>query len=267
MLASDPRFLAVYRTSVELPKDAPWYQDELRLPANRIKSFLKRWPKFYNFLQWFLSPAYSLATTTSTRKVLVRVFGDSPLGDKIILNLGSGTKRIHPEIINVDIHPFKNVDVVADIKELPFEDGSCDLVVLDSVLEHIPDAAAVVSEITRIVKPSGYLFVTVPFLYPFHASPNDYYRWTRAGIEESFKSFSRIEAGLRAGPMAALQGILMHIFGLLLCFGSERLYILFTNIGMVVFSPLKLLDAVFRLVPQSHEVAADIYFLGQKVSR
>ena len=44
---------------------------------------------------------------------------------------------------------------VADIVDLPFEDGFFDVVTCHNVLMHIPDTDAVFAEITRVLKPGG----------------------------------------------------------------------------------------------------------------
>src|SRR5437870_2305691 len=45
---------------------------------------------------------------------------------------------------------------------LPFDDGSFDLIVCHHVLEHLAPLDAVLSEIARVLKPDGRLFVAVP---------------------------------------------------------------------------------------------------------
>jgi SAM-dependent methyltransferase len=50
----------------------------------------------------------------------------------------------------------------ADVGDLPFEDESFDAAVLGEVLEHIPDDAAALREVARVVRPGGLLAVSVP---------------------------------------------------------------------------------------------------------
>ena len=55
-----------------------------------------------------------------------------------------------------------------DIERLPFPDASFDVALLNEVLEHVPDDAAGLREVRRILKPGGWLFVFSPNrLYPF----------------------------------------------------------------------------------------------------
>jgi len=238
--------------------------EETKLGVNALKTLLKKSPWVYNTLQWIMTPAFSLIGGLTNKKVLEKTFGAGNLKDKVIVNLGSGTKKLHDEITNVDIYPFKNVDVVADARDLPFKDGSVDLIICDSVLEHVPQAYQAIKEMSRVVKPGGYVYVTIPFLYPFHASPNDYYRWTLEGIKEEFKNFKLVKAGMRGGPMGALQGVLMHMLALPLSLGINSLYHTWVNVFMLLLSPLKLLDVFFLPFSKSHEIGAHLYFLGRK---
>lgn len=56
--------------------------------------------------------------------------------------------------------------------ELPFADDSFDLVALFDVIEHIPDDERVLSEVRRVLKPGGKVFLSVP-AYQFLFSQND----------------------------------------------------------------------------------------------
>lgn len=61
---------------------------------------------------------------------------------------------------------------LGDIYKLPYHDGEFDKIILSEVLEHLPDDVKALSEIKRILKPGGILFVTVPNSnYPFFWDP------------------------------------------------------------------------------------------------
>ena len=49
------------------------------------------------------------------------------------------------------------------LTELPFDDGSYDLIVCSDVIEHIADDTKAVSELSRVLAPGGTLIITVPF--------------------------------------------------------------------------------------------------------
>ncbi len=54
----------------------------------------------------------------------------------------------------------------ADITHLPFKDQSFDLVVCSEVLEHIADDKTAIQECFRVLKPGGYLVISVPRRWP-----------------------------------------------------------------------------------------------------
>lgn len=73
-------------------------------------------------------------------------------------------------------------DVFADAAALPFPDASFDAVTCLEVLEHVPDAAQVMSEVARVLKPGARAWFSMPFLYPVHDAPFDFQRYTPHGI-------------------------------------------------------------------------------------
>lgn len=91
-----------------------------------------------------------------------------------------------------DYHP----DIVGDIHNLPMADNSLDAITCIAVLEHVKNPFKAVEEMHRVLKPGGYCYVFVPFLYYYHPMKgyyNDYWRFTSDGIDELFKQFSSLE--------------------------------------------------------------------------
>ncbi|MBD3181790.1 methyltransferase domain-containing protein, partial [Candidatus Poribacteria bacterium] len=75
-----------------------------------------------------------------------------------ILDLGSGSRRRAEKIMNLEIAPMPNVDLVADGHWLPFKDGVFDAVIIEAVLEHVREPKMVVSEIYRVLKTDGRVY-------------------------------------------------------------------------------------------------------------
>lgn len=80
-----------------------------------------------------------------------------------------------------------------DIQRLPFKKESIDVILCSAVLEHIPEPHEAVNEMYRVLKCSGSLLGYVPFLYLYHGSPSDYYRFTEEGIRFLFRDYSKIK--------------------------------------------------------------------------
>ena len=63
----------------------------------------------------------------------------------------------------VVVHPL---DIEQD--ELPFEDGSVDVVVMNQILEHVKEVFWIFHEVTRVLRVGGSLVLGVPNLAAFH---------------------------------------------------------------------------------------------------
>ena len=82
------------------------------------------------------------------------------------------------KFVCVDMESDKSVDIVSPPGEkLPFEDGSVDLIVSTSCFEHDPCFWLTFKEMTRIIKPSGYIYINAPTSGPYHCSPGDNWRF------------------------------------------------------------------------------------------
>ncbi len=127
-----------------------------------------------------------------------------------ILNLGSGVHKLYGSatLVNLDIAPHENAQVVGNGEALPFRDGVFDGVVLDAVIEHLARPHRVVAEVKRVLKPGGAVLAHVPFLYPFHAAPHDYQRYTPAGLAMLFEEFEVLETGTDRRPGRAVLEIM-----------------------------------------------------------
>lgn len=242
--------------------DRKEYDEAESRGVNRLKSVIKRYPLLWTFLSYTIGTV--MYAGLSAKKAVHLSFQNSIKKNLRIINLGSGTRRYKQNIINVDIFPYKNVDLVADARTLPFPDNSIDMVISEFLLEHVPDPENVVKEITRVTKSGGYVYIAVPFLHPYHASPDDFKRWTTSALQKDFAAFKPVKIGMRAGPVSALLGIVMHMFATIFSFRSKKLYTILLYFFMVLLAPLKIIDLVFHLFPQSVEAADLLYFWGQK---
>jgi SAM-dependent methyltransferase len=80
--------------------------------------------------------------------------------------------------ICVDMESDKSVDIVVPPGEkLPFEDGSVDLIVSTSCFEHDPCFWLTFKEMTRIIKPTGFIYINAPTSGPYHTFPGDNWRF------------------------------------------------------------------------------------------
>ncbi len=92
-------------------------------------------------------------------------------------------------------------------KPFPLPDTSFDTVLCMNVMEHIFNYQNLLSETYRILKHGGRFYLSVPFFFNIHGSPNDYFRYTRATLdrlltEQGFSDVIVIELG--DGPCSVI---------------------------------------------------------------
>lgn len=98
------------------------------------------------------------------------------------VNVGGGPRRLDDRLIHVDVVRHPACDCAADAARLPFAADTFDLVISQETVEHVPDPFGAVREMARVLRRGGRLYLQVPFVLGYHPGPEDYWRFTRAGI-------------------------------------------------------------------------------------
>lgn len=83
-------------------------------------------------------------------------------------------------LINIDIDGKPNI--LADINNLPFKNNTISNFGCFNVLELLQFPKIAVQEIYRVLNKTGYLVGYVPFLYPIHNQPVDYWRFSNQAL-------------------------------------------------------------------------------------
>lgn len=113
--------------------------------------------------------------------------------DKVFLDVGAGYRATnYPNIVNLEIVAYQSTDVLAIAEDLPFEDNSFDFVHCNAVLEHVKNPFKAAAEMIRVAKPGAKLWISVPFLQPYHGYPNHYYNMTHSGLANLFQGKCQI---------------------------------------------------------------------------
>jgi SAM-dependent methyltransferase len=73
-----------------------------------------------------------------------------------------------------------------DLGALPFPDADFDVVIANHVLEHVPDDAAALAEIRRVLRPGGWAMLAVPIAHKLAATREDADATTPATREQRF---------------------------------------------------------------------------------
>ena len=223
----------------------------------KLKEIFKPHQKLYNLL---VPIAGALFVGDKKSGYLLTLLPDKAL----VINLGSGPKIISDKIINVDSFQYKGVSVIADATALPFGDSSIDGVIIESVLEHVKEPRRVISEIKRVLKKGGLIYASIPFVDPYHSSPDDYYRWTMSGFRHLLSDFDEKELAIGWGPTSCFVSVTSHWLGIVLSFGSGAIYQITALFFSCLLSPLKLLDYIFKYYKFSSNLAVGLYFIGAK---
>lgn len=124
----------------------------------------------------------------------------------LILILGSGEKveyyknifKNH-DVITSDVHNEFIPDVIFDGHNIPFEDGTFDLVFAAQVIEHTLNPWEFCSECQRVTKIGGLMQIEAPQNYPYHAAPYDFFRFTYTGFISLFKDCDVIDVEITEG--------------------------------------------------------------------
>lgn len=94
---------------------------------------------------------------------------------------------------------FRNV--VGDGCRMEFKEACFDTVLNIQVLEHVVDPLAMVKEISRVLRPSGYAIFLIPQTSVMHELPAHYYNFTRPWVQ-----WAMAQAGLEIIELKAMGG-------------------------------------------------------------
>lgn len=235
------------------------------------RKIIRKGPKAYrsfNKIYRFLGPpgsVYAKSKKIENAKItnpLLRILKKG----QTRLNIGASRKKNYRGTINLDIGAFEGVNIVADGKNLPFKNNSFDLVIIESVLEHIDEPEKVIEESARVLKKGGRIHISIPFVFGFHGSPNDFNRYTLVGLVKRLKNngFEIEEAGILSGPGSTISQMLRYYLALLFSFNNDFLFSLMLNIfGWLTF-PLKYTDILLNKYKKAHMISNVIYATGIK---
>ena len=135
-----------------------------------------------------------------------------------VLDVGCGPKPYYPffaeraaEYVGVDVVETPAAELRGPVEELPVADGSFDLVLCTQVLEHCDDPVQAVRELRRVTAPGGAVLASTHGTQVYHPSPQDYWRWTHAGLRRLFEEhgdWHSVEVAPGAGTAATLAMLL-----------------------------------------------------------
>jgi SAM-dependent methyltransferase len=92
------------------------------------------------------------------------------------------------DYVGVDVAPGDNVDRVVDLESGlgDLAPGTFGLVICCSVLEHMRRPWRAAENLSVLLRPGGSLFISVPWVWRYHAYPDDYYRFSASALRALF---------------------------------------------------------------------------------
>jgi SAM-dependent methyltransferase len=98
-------------------------------------------------------------------------------------------------------NPNAGIDIQPD-GSLPVPDDSFDAVLSTQVLEHVSNPALYLAECHRVLRPGGRMLLSTHGLMVYHPDPDDYWRWTCAGLQRAVR-----EAGFEIVHFEGIMGL------------------------------------------------------------
>ena len=114
-------------------------------------------------------------------------------GTGTILELGAGSdyykkfvRQGQPYILSNLVPGF---DMVLDMTKIDLPDNSVDALVSVFALEHLFDFQSAFEEQYRVLAPGGRFLLVVPFMYYYHAAPDDFFRYSASALDKLLSPF------------------------------------------------------------------------------
>lgn len=163
-----------------------------------------------------------------------------------ILDVGGGQqaqykallKPLAKKYLNLEIKKGRKVDLLGSVYKIPLHASSVDVATIFMVLEHLSDPLKGLQEIHRVLKKGGYLALTTVQYWHTHNHPNDYFRYTRQGLEYLCKKagFKVVDIWSIGGPfLVVFHAIELNLPGAWRTVFSILFYRLFDWLDWIVF--------------------------------
>ena len=166
------------------------------------------------------------------------------------------------EIIGSDVSFGDYTNLICDAHDIPFANEVFDCVIVQAVLEHVVDPARCVSEVHRVLRPSGLVYAETPFMQQVHMKQYDFTRFTHLGHRRLFRHFEEVGSGPVCGPGMALAWSYSYFLrSFATSRTASRLLNVFAHMTSFFF---KYFDYYLIDKPGSYDAASGLYFIGIK---
>jgi SAM-dependent methyltransferase len=117
----------------------------------------------------------------------------------------------------MDLDSASGPDLIGRVEETGLPSNSLDGILCTQVLEHCDEPWTAAREFSRVVKPGGFVIVSVPHVWFYHPHPNDNWRFTPEGLVRLFNEHGLevVELRLQGGTILCCAQILNFcLFGI-----------------------------------------------------
>ena len=194
----------------------------------------------------------------------------------LLLDVGCGSKPYQKlfdveEYIGLEIDTPENrtkdvANFYYDGKKFPFKDSCFDSILCNQVFEHVFNPNDFILEIRRVLKTSGKLILTVPFVWDEHEQPNDYARYSSFALRfilenNGFKMLSQKKTC--ADATVIFQMINAYLYKIFSTYPRPvELFLTATVIGF-----FNIMGIIFeKILPKNPDLYLDNIVLAEKIS-
>jgi SAM-dependent methyltransferase len=211
---------------------------------------------------WFYRLRSNDYRTKESERALDLIFQDLET-DAVCLSVGGGPARANIKLLNLNIGPFPNVDIVGDAHNLPYADNSVDALYCEAVFEHLHTPALAAGEIFRVLKKGAKAYICTPFLQAYHGYPHHYQNYTISGHSKLFEDagLTVTNSGTCVGPTYTLRNMVATYIANYAPVPLRQLFRIIWEGISICIAPL---DILIRNKPNAHVMASTTFLVAEK---
>jgi SAM-dependent methyltransferase len=165
-----------------------------------------------------------IAMRSDLHRVFEKLFAAYMPRDATVYDIGCGQKPFASFLkgkvkshIGVDLadgfYKPDQVDLIGTAYAVPAPDGCADVVISSQVIEHLETPLVAINETHRLLKAEGVFFLSFPFLYPQHAQPRDFLRYTEFYLKQEIAADKfEVITFERIGGFWYLMGMYLNLY-------------------------------------------------------
>lgn len=177
-----------------------------------------------------------------------------------ILEIGSKNRRydhlLQTTPVAIDITPDKRLKIeYGDINSLRFAHSTFDNIICFEVLEYIDNPTKAISEVRKVLRTNGTLFMSIPFMYKIHG---DKLRYTKEYLKSVLLSeFSEVSIYRLGNSYSIILTILKDKI-------NKVKFKLLRYVGLLLYLPFALLLPLSNQLSNDQSYASGYFIIAKK---